>query len=63
MTRDELLDALMRERYNGAGWRTPGWAPPSGERSPEDELAGRRRLREVDAEAKTFEKEGRTKCG
>lgn len=54
MTRDDLLAALLAERHNGRGWRTPGWEPPP--RSEDDEIAGRRRLREAAQESREHER-------
>ena len=47
MTRDELLDALVAERYNGGGWRTPA---PEQERDDDLMCARRRRLMVADFE-------------
>lgn len=38
MTRDELLEALLIERYNGGGWATPPRDPA------EDNAAAARRV-------------------
>lgn len=43
MNRDELLAALMAERYNGGGWR-PTHTP---DEQPDDELTAARRRRQL----------------
>lgn len=52
MKHDDLVAALVVERFNGKGWRTPGWEPPR-----PDEVGGRRRLRELGQEVREHEKE------
>lgn len=50
MTHDDLVAALVVERFNGKGWRTPGWEPPR-----PDEVGGRR-LREATKESREHER-------
>lgn len=45
MTRDELLDALMVERYTSPWWVTPPTVQP-----PDDDLTTARRRREMAAD-------------
>lgn len=42
--RDELLDALLRERYNGGGWRP---THTQAEIEADDELSAARRRRQM----------------
>lgn len=53
MTREELLDELTVERYNGGGWKTPEpWARrPEVVAIQDDEVTIARRRRELLTEA------------
>ena len=57
MDRRELLDALVAEQYNGGGWATrhePS-RPLASQHLALDEIAGRRRMRELLAEVDASE--------
>lgn len=54
MTRDELLDALMVERYTSPWWVTP---PPA--QAPDDDLTTARRRREMAADFDALDRPAR----
>ena len=51
MTRDELLEALMVERYTSPWWTTPEPTP-----APDDDLTCARRRREMVADFEALER-------